>query len=437
MRPRITSSTLLGFSFGLVACGAGRDRDLIGSSELALSDLTVSSLDNASFTSGVATNDPPSGGQPDVCSNLGVRCAQFNLNVSLTSNVWHKPGGVQVAIRWATDDNALDLYVYKNGMQVAKAEGFLAAISESLLLRNAANGTYQVYVALDAANSLDPSVPFDAEARVQFDPAVNPVRPLLPDFAMRPQTTVTFDTPVFPFFGDVADPGQSCYHGEISEDGAVECMRFEQTFANIGEGAAELRFFIPKDPNDSSHNVFARTFYSDGSTTLTPAGTWEFHEAHQHYHYNNFVVSSIWAADSKGRRVGTAPVRSGRKVSFCMEDERIDDPKWGKAGVGVRHYIAPDCLVFADQDALYNYIVQGLTPGWDDIYEWYLPGQYIDVNGVPSGDYVLETTADPDNKLVEPNEDNNCGTVLIRLTNLGTPEHQAQIIGPGPGCHGH
>jgi hypothetical protein len=211
-------------------------------------------------------------------------------------------------------------------------------------------------------------------------------------------------------------------------------MRFEQTFANIGEGAAELRFFIPKDPNDTSHNVLARTYWSDGSTTLSPAGTWEFHAAHQHYHYNNFVVSALWAADSRGRRVGTAPVKTGRKVSFCMEDERIDNPMWGKSGVRPRVYKAPDCLVFASEDALYDYIVQGLSPGWVDIYEWYLPGQYLDVNGVPNGDYVLETTADPDNKLVESNENNNCGTVLIRLTGVGTPQHHAEIIGPGPGC---
>jgi hypothetical protein len=99
-----------------------------------------------------------------------------------------------------------------------------------------------------------------------------------------------------------------------------------------------------------------------------------------------------------------------------------------------RVYKAPDCLVFASEDALYDYIVQGLSPGWVDIYEWYLPGQYLDVSGVPNGDYVLETTADPDNKLVESNENNNCGTVLIRLTGVGTPQHHAEIIGPGPGC---
>jgi hypothetical protein len=432
----------LGSSLALGGCGGAYSVDPIGSSEEALcAALSVTNTEKASFTSGTATNAPPIAGQPDVCAALGVRCVEFDLKIDLPRNVWHKPGGVQVAIRWATDDDALDLYVYRNGVQVGKAEGFLAAISESLLLRSAENGTYRVFVALDAANSLDTSVPFEAVARVQFDPPVNPIRPLLPDFEMRPQTTVTFDTPVFPFFGDVADPGESCFHNEISEDGAKVCMRFEQTFANVGEGPSELRFAVPKDPSDTSHDVFAREYFSDGPTHFRDylAGTWEFHEAHQHYHYDNFVQSNLWAADRKGRRVGTAPIRAGRKVSFCMEDERIDDAMWGKAGVRPRFYIAPDCLVFAPaaETADFNFLIQGLTAGWDDIYQWFLPGQYIDVDGLASGDYVLETIVDPDGKIVESDETNNCGTVLVRLSNMGTPDRHAEIIGKGPGCKRH
>jgi len=438
----LSSLALMGCaSLALVGCGGAYDPEgpSGSSSDSALScGLVVKQKDDPSFSSGTATNASPVSGQPDVCAALGVRCVKLSLQIDLPRNIWRTPGGVQVAITWANDDNALDLYVYRNGVQVGKAEGFLAAISESLLLRSAENGQYDVYVALDAANSLAASVPFDALARVQFDPPVNPLRPVLPDFEMRPQTTVTFDTPVFPFFGDVADPGDSCYHLEKSESGAKECMRFEQTFANVGEGAAELRFEVPKDPAATTHNVFARTYFSDGTShfTDTPAGTWEFHVAHQHYHYNNFVQSNLWRADSRGRRAGTAPIRVGRKVSFCMEDEKIDAPMWGKPGVRPRFYVAPDCLVFVPSQETpdFNYLVQGITPGWDDIYEWYLPGQYMDVDGLPNGDYVLETTADPDNKMLESNETNNCGTVLIRLTNVGTPAHHAEIVGKGPGC---
>src|SRR5215510_8274782 len=132
MPSRLTCCTTIVCSWGLLACGAARDKDSVESSQNSLSNLTVTGADDPVYTSGVATNAPPSGNQPDVCSNLGVTCQQFDLNVQLPNNIWHAPGGVQVAIRWATDDDAIDLYVYKDGVQVAKAEGFFAAISESL-----------------------------------------------------------------------------------------------------------------------------------------------------------------------------------------------------------------------------------------------------------------------------------------------------------------
>jgi hypothetical protein len=446
MRSHLPVSVSLVACLALVGCGGAYESDSLGSSESALcSGLTVRTTNQAVFSKGTATNAPPIAGQPSVCADLGVRCVRFDLTVDLPPHVWQKPGGVQVAIRWPDDNNALDLFVYQHDqqtgqdIQVGNSTGILASISGGLLLRSATNGTYQVYVALDPMNSLDASVPFDIEARVQFDPKVNPVRPLLPDFEMRPQTKVTFETPVFPFFGDEADPGDSCFHLEHSEDGAKVCMRFEQTFANVGEGSAELRFRVPKDPvADPTHEVLARTYFSDSHDHHidTPAGTWEFHEAHQHFHYDNFVQSNLWTADSRGRRVGTAPIRAGRKVSFCMEDEKLDGPMWGQAGVRPRFYVAPDCLVFvpSEETLTDNFLVQGLSPGWDDIYEWNLPGQYIDVDGLPDGNYVLETTADPDNKLVESDETNNCGTVLIHLANVNTPQRTAEIIGKGPGC---
>src|SRR5437868_5246014 len=163
MRTQFQLSAFFVASLSLVGCGGAYEPDPLGSTESALcAGLTVTNSEKASFTSGTATNAPPVAGQPDVCTTaLGVRCVQFDLRIDLPKNVWHKPGGVQVATRWATDDNALDLYVYKDGVQVGKGEAFLAVISQSILLRNAENGTYQIYVALDAADSLDTSVPFE------------------------------------------------------------------------------------------------------------------------------------------------------------------------------------------------------------------------------------------------------------------------------------
>jgi hypothetical protein len=57
----------------------------------------------------------------------------------------------------------------------------------------------------------------------------------------------------------------------------------------------------------------------------------------------------------------------------------------------------------------------GISVGWADVYPWYFAGQYIDVTGVPDGQYWLEAEIDPDDRLLESNETNNITRVLVNL----------------------
>jgi len=436
--------TVLCLPLVLTCCGGEDATQRLGSVQGALSSsgLLMRQPRRPVFWSGTATNAPPIATQPGACA--ASRCAAFELTIDLPPDTFAgRRGGVQVAIRWPTDDNALDLYVYahdgtsQSDVQVGLSTGILAGTADSLLLPSPMNGRYQIYVALDAANSLDASVDFDAEATVQFAPPTYPIRPLYPDLATRPQRHVTFDTPSFPIFGDPDPaPGESCFDSEKVEDGARTCLRFDQTFANVGDGPEELRFLLPHDPADTSHDVQQRTYFSDSENHHedSPAGTWEYHAAHHHYHYDDFAQSNLWLADRAGHRIGTAPARTGRKASFCVEDESLDEGRWGRPGVGPRTYRAPDCLYSVAGDAAFDYLVQGLTPGWADIYEWYIPGQYIEVSGLADGNYILETTVDPDRKLIESDEHNNCGSVLVRLAHMGTGQASAELLGEGPAC---
>jgi hypothetical protein len=36
-----------------------------------------------------------------------------------------------------------------------------------------------------------------------------------------------------------------------------------------------------------------------------------------------------------------------------------------------------------------------MSVGWADTYNWFLPGQYVEVTGVLDGEYILDTTVDP------------------------------------------
>lgn len=394
--------------------------------------------------------DAPLGEVPE-CAN--APCDKFNLTIDLSGGVWNnKPGGVEVAVQWtgfvAPNDSALSdnllLYVYRNGTLVAKSDGIIST-AQSLLIPNAENGLYQIYVVYDVT-SPNETIPFEALAEVEYPPKANPLRQLLPDLTVEHQRNVTFDTPPPIFFDEPPAPGQNCFPSEIEEEGAQRCLRFDQVFANIGEGALEMLFVIPHDSNSTERNVFQRIYRSNGTLTERLAGEWEFHEAHQHFHFEGFGLSRLFQANANGQPLNSVPLKQRRfklngkrhetmfpvagvnKVSFCIAD--IEIVFWAQKGNGIRTHNAPDCLFPAYSDATNDYLIQGITPGWADVYEWYLPDQYIEVSGVPDGYYILETIADPDNRMLEANENNNRGAVLIRLWNTNTSAPQAEIVRP-------
>ena len=57
--------------------------------------------------------------------------------------------------------------------------------------------------------------------------------------------------------------------------------------------------------------------------------------------------------------------------------------------------------------------VQGIQAGWSDIYSSGLPGQWVNITGVPPGSYVLEITLNPDGILPEADLTNNTTRVPV------------------------
>jgi hypothetical protein len=62
--------------------------------------------------------------------------------------------------------------------------------------------------------------------------------------------------------------------------------------------------------------------------------------------------------------------------------------------------------------------IQGLTPGWIDIYAYYLPGQSIDISHLPNGVYALTSTANPEGNVHEVDYRNNMGVTYFTLYDL-------------------
>ncbi len=454
-RAFLCTAGTVGVALGAISCvpdrpvTAGRAAPALSATASARSAAGIAALRSPAQVvqwSGTAFSDGAVANEIPECE--GLPCDRYDLTLDLPNGVWNdKPGGVQVAVRWGGVATGLTLYVYRNGVRVAASEGHVAS-AQSALVPTPVNGTYQVYVAYDfmtpGAFDMTPAerIPYEALAEVEYTPSAQPKRVLLPDLTARPQRNVMIEVPPAIKLFEAGTPTTSCFPSEIEDEQAKLCMRFDQVLANDGEGPLEIRFQPVEAPTPWQKGpIVQRVYASDGTFTDRAGGDWEFHATHSHYHYTGFALSRLYTVDANGKR-GASPVRSrrhrlgqigalsgtARKVSFCLVDVEID--KWALKGDAPRGYSADDCLAPGED----GYMVQGLSRGWSDIYDWYLPDQYLDVFGLADGLYLLETVADPDNTLQETNETNNCGAVYVRLSGLATSHPQAALVGPAPAC---
>lgn len=392
----------------------------------------------------VGPEDAPTGGEPAECA--GVPCDRFRLKIDLPVDTFenpNRPGGVQVALRWFGNSaghtlppdvpgccgefDTLHLFVYKDGAPVAASAGIIA-VSQSAFIPAPVNGWYDVWIAYDPTYNVAPAVEYEALAEVEFLPKVRPVTRLLPDLVFRATERITFDTPSFPIFEPDPPAGSSCFSSETEEDGALTCLRFDQIIANRGRGPVEIGYRVPTgtSPGTQPFPVSQRVYNSDGTFADRPGGSVDYHGIHGHYHYSSFANALLWRSNPRGERLGTQEVAAAHKVSFCMADIRID--AWGEKGDGPRTYYAPDCLFPQSSDGTVDEYRQGVNNGWADVYDWYIPDQYIEVTGVPDGDYLLEFCADPFNEIEEEDETNNCVANHIRLSGMGGPNKKVEVV---------
>lgn len=174
------------------------------------------------------------------------------------------------------------------------------------------------------------------------------------------------------------------------------CIRFSTATANIGAGRLELR---GGTPSGSIQPVNQRIFRSDGTSYDRLAGNFVYHPSHQHIHFNDWTVFRLREI-LPGGGVGNV-IRSGQKTSFCILELLTYDNS-------LPGYNSSPGYSSCGQ-------VQGLRPGRADIYDASLDDQYIDITGLPDGDYWLEGEVDPNNQVLESNETNNVGRIQVHV----------------------
>lgn len=114
--------------------------------------------------------------------------------------------------------------------------------------------------------------------------------------------------------------------------------------------------------------------------------TFVWSQCHQHHHVPGYTLYEL---------VNTAgDVTTSRKQSFCLQDDQNFE-------VG--------------RPRRYNCQDQGLSRGWADVYGLDTPCQWIDVTDLPSGEYTLRITVNPQHGFVESSYDNNEFSLRVPL----------------------
>jgi len=198
-------------------------------------------------------------------------------------------------------------------------------------------------------------------------------------------------------------------------------LRFSSMLANGGRGPMVVR---PRPRGDCppGHRL-ARQLISvdrnrdrhyqrgvDTREVSRRAGCMVDHPTHHHWHFEGMAAYRL--VDPGPRR----HVVTGRpKVSFCLRDNQPipgTRPRQRRAFFG-------DCG---------RNLVQGISPGWVDLYDLTLPGQSLRLpRGMRDGVYCLVTRADPQDQLVETDESNNARARPVRIngTRVSTPDIRA------------
>jgi hypothetical protein len=206
----------------------------------------------------------------------------------------------------------------------------------------------------------------------------------------------------------------------IQRDGERTLLRMTNEIGNRGNGPLEVYPSSgslncdgdgdPANDREASQRVFADSngsgAFERGADAIAYErlfGCMRYHPAHNHWHVLDFASYELRREPS-----GNLFAHS-RKVGFCLTDARLAFPSAVTPQTST-YPINPPGAVGCDAIS-----TQGISPGWADSYVLALPGQDINVTGIPRGHYCLTTRADPTGVLDELDEDNNLRRVRLVL----------------------
>jgi len=196
----------------------------------------------------------------------------------------------------------------------------------------------------------------------------------------------------------------SCTADEM-EAGATRCLRFSFQMASAGDGYFHVRFDTSTNPLEGN---MVQCIQRPGKPPLaSPAGEFDFHAAHGHFHYKDVIQHLLFRV--KNRSTGAMVLAGkGEKTGYHPADQSFAE--WHRFVQASSRTSGADgnCLPGSNQQI-------GLSMGWGDAYRWQRPGNFVEFGDNPDGWYVVRTIADPLDHVQETDEGDNAGYAYLRI----------------------
>lgn len=177
----------------------------------------------------------------------------------------------------------------------------------------------------------------------------------------------------------------------LDDGDAILALAFDGYLHNVGEGVLEL-YGNPQVPGGVQQRWW------DGEAWIevaSPRVLYETTDDHNHFHLMAAAEYELWN-EAQTQRVGDAS-----KVGFCLLDSMQRENGYDAFyDINTYNY----CEVENPEAELLR---MGITPGWVDLYDANTTLQWVDVSDTQPGWYWVGAIMDPEDQIVESNEDNN------------------------------
>lgn len=372
------------------------------------------SADQSLFWDGGYVGSSPTYSAPLGPSNAAVdRCALMEPCFNFEFDVVGSGGVLRVALDTPMRDDGFEV-TYTDPLGVVTRRNNANQYSMETIFLSPALGTWKVKVAPYSADHSS----FRMRARLEtalYQPTGS--GPFLPNLRATRLWEFGFVAPANPGNGlfppDDANPplevaGQrpvSCSLDESLDDGVSRCLRFSFGLANVGDGTFDVRF--NGDRSGTPFNMTQCVQQGDGSVMSRPAGSGVFHTTHGHFHYHDIIEHGLFRVTDRTSGAMVA-IGDGKKLGYSPADQAIAEwnrfvqaPAGSSGGFG-------NCAPGTNSRL-------GMSRGWGDAYRYQRPGNFVDFGQAGDGYFIVQTTADPNNVVLESSESDNTSYAYIRI----------------------